>query len=82
MCLSRPGRVVRRRGAMVEVDTGGQVRWYSAVARPEVRTGDLVLTHANFVLTILTEDEAAEMEDAIAELIGGAGPGRRGHGLP
>lgn len=56
---------------MVEVDTGGQARWYSALARPEVRTGDWVLTHANLVLTILTEEEAAEMEDAVAELVGG-----------
>ena len=68
MCLSRPGRVLRRQGTMVEVDTGGQVRWYSAVARPEVRTGDRVLTHANLVLTILNDDEAAEIEDALAEL--------------
>jgi len=65
--------VVRHDGTMVEVDTGGQVRWYSAVARPEVRTGDWVLTHANLVLTILTEDEAAEMADTLAELAGGAG---------
>ena len=72
MCLSRPGRVLRRRGTMVEVDTGEQVRWCSALARPEVRTGDRVLTHANLVLTILTDDEAAEMEDAVAELLGGA----------
>ena len=71
MCMSRPGRVLRHDGSMVEVDTGGQVRWYSALARPEVRTGDRVLTHANLVLTILTEDEAAEIEDAIAELAGG-----------
>lgn len=57
---------------MVEVDTSGQVRWYSALARPEVRTGDWVLTHANLVLTILNDEEAAEMADAVAQLIGGA----------
>ena len=74
MCMSRPGRVLRRRGTMVEVDTGGQVRWYSALARPEVRTGDRVLTHANLVLTILTADEAAEIEDALAELAGATAP--------
>ena len=72
MCLSRPGRVLRRRGAMVEVDTGDQVRWYSALARPEVRTGDWVLTHANLVLTILDEETAAEMADTVAELLGGS----------
>jgi len=71
MCLSRPGRVLRRQGTMVEVDTGGQVRWYSAVARPEVRTGDRVLTHADLVLTFLTEDEAGEIEDGLASLAGG-----------
>lgn len=54
---------------MVEVHTGDQIRWYSTLARPEVRMGDWVLTHANVVLTILTPDEAAEMADAIAELV-------------
>jgi hydrogenase maturation factor len=72
MCLSRPGRVVRREGPMVEVDTGGRTRWYSALARPEVRPGDRVLTCANLVLATLTEEEAAEMEAAIAGLAGGA----------
>ena len=72
MCLSRPGRVVRRRGEMVEVDVGGQVRRCSALARPEVRTGDWVLTHANLVLTILKEDEAVELAAAVAELLGGS----------
>jgi hydrogenase assembly chaperone HypC/HupF len=71
MCLSRPGRVLRRDGTMVEVQTGGQVRRCSALTRPEVRTGDWVLTHANLVLTILTPDEAAEMADAVAEVLGG-----------
>lgn len=64
MCLSRRGRVLRRRGRMVEVDMGGQVRWFSALARPELRTDDRVLTHANLVLTNLTEDEAGEIEVA------------------
>jgi hydrogenase maturation factor len=71
MCLSRPGRVLRRAGTVVEVRTGDQVRWYSSLARPEVRTGDWVLTHANLVLTILTPDEAAEMADTVAEVLGG-----------
>ena len=63
----RPGRVVRRQGAMVEVDSGGEAGWYSTLARPEVRTGDWVLTNANVVLTILTREEAAEMVDTVAE---------------
>jgi hydrogenase maturation factor len=53
---------------MVEVDTGGMAGWYSALTRPEVRTGDWVLTHAGVVLTILTSEEAAEMADTVAEL--------------
>jgi hydrogenase maturation factor len=56
---------------MVEVDSGGQLRWYSALARPEVRAGDRVLTHANLVLTILQEDEAEEIADTLAQLLGG-----------
>lgn len=71
MCLSRPGRVLRRDGTMVEVRTGDRVRWFSALARPEVRSGDWVLTHANLVLTILSQEEAAEVADTVAELLGG-----------
>jgi hydrogenase maturation factor len=69
MCLSRPGRVLRRSGELVEVETGGRTRWYSAVARPDVRAGDRVLTHANLVLAIVTEDEAAEMEADVARVL-------------
>jgi hydrogenase assembly chaperone HypC/HupF len=68
VCLGRPGRVLRRRGAMAEVETGGETRWCSTLARPEVRPGDLVLTHANLVLAVLSPSEAAEMEAAFAEL--------------
>jgi hydrogenase maturation factor len=68
MRLSRPARVLRRRGAIVEVETGGEAGWYSALARPEVRTGDWVLTNTEALLTILTREEAAEMSDAVAEL--------------
>lgn len=65
-----PGRVLRREGSMVEVETGGVTRWHSALARPEVQAGDRVLTHANLVLSILCESEADEMEAAFAELSG------------
>ena len=53
---------------MAEVETGGGTRWYSTLARLEVRPGDLVLTHANLVLAVLSPSEAAEIEDAFAEL--------------
>jgi len=63
-----PGRVLRREGPMVEVETGGVTRWHSTLARPEVNAGDWVLTHANLVLSILSEAEADEMEAVFAEL--------------
>jgi len=53
---------------MVEVETGGVTRWHSTLARPEVKAGDWVLTHANLVLSILSEAEADEMEAVFAEL--------------
>lgn len=65
-----PGRVLRREGSMVEVETGGVTRWHSTLARPEVKAGDRVLTHANLVLSILSESEADEVEAAFAELSG------------
>ena len=63
-----PGRVLRREGPMVEVETGGVTRWHSTLARPEVKAGDRVLTHANLVLSILSAAEADEMDAAFAEL--------------
>ena len=71
MCVSRPGRVLRRLGDTVEVEIGGERRLCSALTRPEVRAGDRVLVHANLVLTILTEEEAADMEEIVAEVLGG-----------
>jgi len=53
---------------MVEVETGGVTRWHSTLARPEVKAGDRVLTHANLVLSILSAAEADEMEAVFAEL--------------
>jgi hydrogenase maturation factor len=53
---------------MAEVETGGVTRWYSAIARPEVRPGDRVLAHANLVVSVLSPSEADEMDEAYAEL--------------
>ena len=71
MCLSRPGRALRRHGTMVQVEVGGRTRWCSALARPEVRPGDRVLTDANLVLAVIDPADADEMEAAVAELLGG-----------
>jgi hypothetical protein len=56
---------------MVEVEIGGRTRWCSALACPEVRPGDRVLTNANLVLAVLSPADADEMEAAVAELLGG-----------
>lgn len=68
MCVGRPGRVLRLQGDLAEVETGGARRWCNALLQPGLRPGDRVLTHADLVVAVLGEAEAAELDAALAEL--------------
>jgi hydrogenase expression/formation protein HypC len=79
MCLTIPGRVIQVNGAMAEVETEGRSRWYNALAQPDVRKGDYVFTHANLIVSIISEEEAQRMLQAtraMQEMMSqeGAGP--------
>ena len=70
MCLTIPGRVVQVNGAMAEVELDGRTDWYNALAQPEVKVGDFVLTHANLIVSVISEDEAQRMlQAALADLV-------------
>jgi hydrogenase assembly chaperone HypC/HupF len=68
MCLSLPGRVTTLNGALAEVATAGNVAWCNALAQPEVRVGDWVLTHANLIIAIITAEEAESMLQSAQEM--------------
>ena len=68
MCISLPGRVTAVNGALASVRTEDRTAWYNALAVPEVRVGDWVMTHANLIVAIVTADEAATTLRAAAEL--------------
>lgn len=68
MCLTAPGRVTQIWGAMAEIETEGRREWYNALAQPEVRIGDFVLTHANLIVAIVSQEDAQSMQEALDDL--------------
>lgn len=68
MCMSVPGRVVRIDGGSAEVERGGRLYPCNALLVPEARVGDWVLTHASLVVSVITEEEAASIEEMLREI--------------
>ncbi len=68
MCTTIPGKVTQVQGAMAEVETNGRTAWFNALAQPDLKVGDYVLTHANLIVSIISEEEAQRMFDTIREM--------------
>jgi hydrogenase assembly chaperone HypC/HupF len=68
MCLTLPGLVTQVQGPMAEIESGGRRDWYNALAQPDVRVGDYVLTHANLIVAIISQEEADRMREAADEV--------------
>jgi hydrogenase assembly chaperone HypC/HupF len=66
--MTIPGRVTAVNGAMAEVETEGRKAMFNALAQPDVKVGDYVLTHANLIVSIISAEEAQRMFDAIREM--------------
>jgi len=69
MCVSLPGRVLSVRDTLALVETAGIQRWSNALMYPEVEPGDTVLVHAGLIVSVLTPDEAQDVEATFAELV-------------
>lgn len=67
MCMSVPGRVTQRKGALAEVEREGRAAWFNALTQPDVRVGDYVLTHANLIVAIISAKEARHTLAALRE---------------
>jgi hydrogenase assembly chaperone HypC/HupF len=68
MCVSLPGKVLERNGALALVRLNEQQLWCNALAQPEVTVGDYVLVHANLIVAVISEEEAYQMFQAALEV--------------
>ena len=74
MCLGIPGKVIEVRRPegldVVEgrVDFGGVMREVNLSFTPEVETGDYVLVHVGFAISVIDEAEAAITLEYLAQL--------------
>jgi hydrogenase assembly chaperone HypC/HupF len=68
MCLTVPGLVTQVQGPVAEVESNGRHEWFNALAQPDVKVGDHVLTHANLIVAIISQEEAARMQEAADEV--------------
>jgi hydrogenase expression/formation protein HypC len=66
MCLAVPGKIIETTGAealarVAKVSFGGVVREVSLAYVPEAEVGDYVMVHVGCALSIVDEQEAAEL---------------------
>ena len=71
MCLAIPALVKSIEGQLAEVEIGGTSRSISISLTPEVKTGDYVLLHTGYAISIIDQDEARETLELLEELADG-----------
>jgi hydrogenase expression/formation protein HypC len=72
MCLSIPGKIteVYEDGSLImgKVDFGGVLKEVCLDYVPEAQTGQYVLIHVGFAISVLDEDEAMARMDLLREI--------------
>jgi len=72
MCLGVPGKILEIYESnslrMAKIDFGGVTREACIQTLPDAKVGEYTIIHAGFALSILSEEEAKETLDALAEL--------------
>jgi len=72
MCLGVPGKILEIYQSnslrMAKIDFGGVTREACIQTLPDAQVGEFTIIHAGFALSILSEEEARETLDALAEL--------------
>lgn len=73
MCLAVPGEITEIDGdapleRMATVRFGGITRHVSLALVPEAKTGDFVLVHVGFAITVIDEAEAERVFDCLEQL--------------
>ncbi len=79
MCLAVPGRIIEidQSSNIAKIDVMGVERSVSLDLVPQARTGDHVLVHAGFAISVVDESEANETLELLEELARVAGPDAR-----
>ncbi len=67
MCLAIPGRIIEIKEEEAVIDYGGVTRRASLRLCPDAKRGDAALVHAGFVIQLLDEAAALELEDILRE---------------
>jgi hydrogenase expression/formation protein HypC len=72
MCLGVPGKILEIYESnslrMAKIDFGGVTREACIQTLPDAKVGEYTIIHAGFALSILSEEEAKDTLDALAEL--------------
>lgn len=72
MCLGIPGKIIeiyhKDSLLMARIDFGGIVKEACLAYTPEARTGDYVLIHVGFAISLMDEEEAQETLKLIKEV--------------
>jgi len=68
MCLAIPALVKSIEGKEAWVEIGGIRRKVSLWLTPEARVGDYVLLHTGYAISVLSEEDAQETLELLAEL--------------
>lgn len=71
MCLSIPAQIIEIDNLMATVEVGGVTRQASLMLLPQAATGDYVLLHAGFAISMVDKAEARETIRLIEEAFKG-----------
>jgi hydrogenase expression/formation protein HypC len=72
MCLAVPGKILKiyekESLSMGQIDFGGVLREACLVYVPEAETGNYVIVHAGFAISLVAEQEALETLELLKQL--------------
>lgn len=69
MCLGVPLKIIEIKDENTAIaDMGGSTLEISTIFTPEVKVGDYVIVHAGFSISILSQEEAKEIFDALEDI--------------
>ena len=69
MCVGLSARVVRVEEGTALIDASGAQREVSAGVLDDLEPGDFVMVHAGVAIAKITEDDAAEADEVMEDLL-------------
>ena len=69
MCVGLSARVVRIEEGTALIDASGAQREISAGVLDDLEPGDFVMVHAGVAIAKITEDDAAEADEVMEDLL-------------